>query len=375
MGYEMCFQSIQGLDDVLDILRAAVEDADTTGKPQPQAIEALRRSGYLGALIPQQYGGLGQDAVFASRLIERLATVDGSTAIILFQHLATTARVLEWGTQAQLRRFLPLLASGEWLAASAWSESGAGANKQNIATKGTRLPDGTWRLDGAKTFTTGAGLANLYLVLVQTGERGGHSSTYGSAGQSFFLVEADRPGIRPTVDPNLAGMRGSSTGFVDLDGCLVPADCLLGPLGAAPQIIARVREAGLSLGAVSVGIAQAALDLALAHVRKRGLRDQQAIRFRLADMQQAVEAARALVTCAARRESSCGAMLTLHSKVFASEMSERVCREAQQIIGGGGFLRSHPIERLARDARAIALMGPVNDLARELAGQELLKEI
>lgn len=360
------------MSELLDALRASARRADAEGATQAETVEALRRSGYLGTLVPGRYGGMGEDALFANRLIERLATADASAAIVLFQHLTVTARILEWGTEEQRGRFLPKLASGEWLAASAWSESGAGASKQRLSTTAKPLPGGDWRLDGAKTFATGAGLADLYLVLVQTGDAQEASSNYGAAGQSFFLVESDRPGIGADTDLDLSGMRGSSTGFVWLDGCVVPPENMLGPLGEAPRVIAGVRESGMTLGAVSVGVAQAALETALAHARKRGMDTQQAVRHALADMQLRVEAARALVERAGRREAPNQGAVTLYSKIFASEASEAVCRQAQQLVGGGGFVRGHLVERLARDARAVAMMGPVNDLAREIASQELI---
>lgn len=363
------------LERLLPLLAQHVATADSTGSVSSQALDALRSSGCLGITIPEMYGGLGQNALHANRVVEHIAMVDASIAIIVFQHFAVSARILEWGTEDQCRRYLPLLASGRWIAASAWSESGAGANKQNIATEGQHCSDGSWLLNGAKTFTTGAGIADLYLVLAQTGERQPVSTSFGSPGQSFFLIEASLPGIHATDALDLVGMRGSSTGFLTLQQCQCAPDSLLGPSGTAAQIIARVRNSGLTLGAVSVGIAQAALDLALEQATKRGLTVHQATRFRLAELQMRVEAARSLVEMAGRRERSNVGAITLYSKIFASEASEFVCREAQQLMGGNGFLRTSPIERLARNARAIAFMGPVNDLARDLASQGLVNEL
>ncbi|MFD0384013.1 acyl-CoA dehydrogenase family protein [Streptomyces stramineus] len=140
---------------LLDVLRGAAASADTAGELPEEVFAALRASGVLGAAVAEEYGGLGGDAVLTNRLIELVAAADPSMAIILFQHYAVSARIGEWGTDAQRARYLPLLAGGEWIAASAWSESGAGADKRNLATKATRV-EGGWRLDGAKTFTTGA---------------------------------------------------------------------------------------------------------------------------------------------------------------------------------------------------------------------------
>jgi alkylation response protein AidB-like acyl-CoA dehydrogenase len=355
---------------VLDALAAELETAalaaEDTGQPSLEAVDALRASGLLAAPVPRSHGGLGLDARALNRLLERLGQIDASLAIILFQHFAVAARVSEWGTAAQKAAVLPRLMTGEWLAASAWSEAGAGADKRRLATTGRRAPDGGWIVDGGKTFVTGAGLADVYLVLATTSEAEDSASTYGSSGQSFFLVEAATAGVVCDTKLDLAGMRGSATGFVSLMGCRVPDGAQLGPLGAATRVIAGVREHGMTLGAVSVGVAQRAFDVTYAHAARRGLLVHQAVRHRLVDLRTQIEAARALVLCAGRRDGAEPGMTTLHSKLFASATGELVVAECQRLLGSAGFVREHPINRLARDARAVGLMGPTNDLCREL---------
>ncbi|MCL3992226.1 acyl-CoA dehydrogenase family protein [Streptomyces lavenduligriseus] len=351
-----------GLDEAL---RRDAAAADVAGRLSDDVLAHLRSSGILAAAVPAAYGGLGAGAATTNDLIRQVAAADPSVAIILFQHYAVTARISEWATEEQKQRFLPPLATGEWIAASAWSESGAGADKRNLSTTADRTATG-WSLNGAKTFTTGAGLAQLYLVLAQTSAPGGDDGVYGSDGQTFFLIEADRPGLIADTGMDLVGMRASATGFVELHGCRVPLDNVLGPVGQAARIIAGVRQSGATLGAVSVGIAEAALELALTHARRRGLDGAQAVRHRLADLAAQVESARALVERAGRRESSDPGTTTLLSKLHASRTGEQVCLEAQRLLGSAGYLRDHPLNRLARDARAVGLMGPTNDLTREL---------
>jgi alkylation response protein AidB-like acyl-CoA dehydrogenase len=359
------------LDYILNILKQNAASADEAGETSSESLQVLRESGLLGSLVPRSYGGLGKSVIYATRLIERLGSVDPSIAIIAFQHMSVISRILEWGTEDQKRNYLPLLASGKWIAASAWSEKGAGANKQNLGTIAQPLGSDKWNISGAKTFTTGAGLADLYLVLVQTGENAS-DSLYGNSGQSFFLIETNTPGVVANSKLNLSGMRGSSTGFIEMNDCIVSSRSLLGDIGQAPYIISHIRESGMSLGAVSVGIADRVLALAKAHLVKRKLSDKQIFHFKMSELSTLLEASRSLVERAASGDPELKGSLSYQSKVFASEVSEKICRDCQQIMGGGGYMRGQAIERLTRDARAVALMGPVNDLAKEITGREMM---
>jgi alkylation response protein AidB-like acyl-CoA dehydrogenase len=348
---------------LLDTLRDAAERSAAGGEPDAAALDALRASGLLGVAVPIVFGGTGGDAAEINRVVARIATVNPSAAIILFQHYAVSARIDEWGTPRQKAELLPALASGRWLAASAWSETGAGAAKKKLGTTGTPLPGDKWLLDGAKSFTTSAGIADLYLVLVQTSDEDDVTVSYGSAGQSFFLVHGDNLGLVPDLGLDLLGMRGSATGFVSLRECVVADGDRLGPLGAAPAIIAGVRETGATLGAVSVGIARTALDIALTHSARLAPESRTNLRHRLVKLATLVEAAEALVDRAGRRGSG---VTTLLSKLHASTVGEQVCLEVARLLGSAGYIVDHRLNRLTADARAVALMGPTNELCREL---------
>lgn len=338
------------------------------GAPSAEVLDALRASGVLGLAVPREYGGRGGDGQAVNRQVAEIARLDPSIAIILFQHYAVTARIVDWGTAEQRRRYLPRLASGELLAASAWSEKDAGADKRNLATTAGPAPGGGWVLNGSKAFTTGAGIADLYLVLaVTSAPRPGAESIYGGSGQSFFLVDADRPGVRCDAWTDLVGMRNSATGFVEFRDCILGEDAMLGPEGEAPRIIAGVRESGATLGAVSVGIADAVYELACEHTAKRGRAEDRTVRHRLVDLKLKVETARAFVERAGRREGPDAGMATLLSKLFASDACEEVCYEVTRLLGSSGFSERHPINRWLADARAVSLMGPTNELCRELA--------
>ncbi len=336
------------------------------GAPDRETLQALRAGGLLGTAVAVRFGGTGGDASAVNDVVEEIATVNPSLAIIAFQHFAVSARIAEWGTQEQQRRWLPLLADGTWLAASAWSETGAGAAKQNLASRGDRLADGRWRLKGAKTFTTGAGVADLYLVLTQTGRPSAATQGYGSDGQTFFLVEAGTPGLVPDLGLDLAGMRDSATGLLALDGCVVPDGDRLGPVGGAASVIAGVRESGASLGAVSVGIARAALELAVRHAEGHALLELPTVRHRLVDLATRVEAARAVVARAGARTSADPGLTTLHSKLYASAAAEEICLDVARMLGSAGYREGSAVDRLLADARGIAFMGPTNDLCRDL---------
>ncbi|MFG2902979.1 acyl-CoA dehydrogenase family protein [Streptomyces zaomyceticus] len=353
-------------------LRARLsESADTTdpaGEPDRQVLAQLRASGLLGTAVPVRHGGAGGDAVAVNRVVAEIAAVNPSVAIVAFQHFAVSARIAEWGTEKQRERWLPGLADGSVLAASAWSETGAGAAKRDLSSTGTRLADGRWRLDGSKAFATGAGVADFYLVLVRTASEappvvpGG----YGADGQTFFLVRADTPGVVPELGFGLAGMRGSATGLVALDGCVVADADRLGPVGGAASVIAGVRESGASLGAVSVGIAQGAFDVAVRHAEHRGLLALPTVRHRLVDLATRLEAARAVVDRAGARTSADPGLTTLHSKLHASVAAEEICLDVARMLGSAGYRDGARIGRLLSDARGIAFMGPTNDLCRDL---------
>ncbi|MBI3688224.1 MAG: acyl-CoA dehydrogenase family protein [Actinobacteria bacterium] len=340
--------------------------ADVPHRPGPAVLASLRGSSLPGTVIPRSHGGTGGDAVLANGVVAEVARHHPSLAIVLFQHLAVSGRITEWGTPRQRADLLPPLADGTWLAASAWSEPGAGANKRNISTTAVRQPDGSWLLTGEKNLATGAGLADLYLILARTGAGVGTSGSYGSTDQTFFLVRAGTDGLQTQAGPELEGMRASATGLVRLAGCRVDPQDVLGEIGGAARIIAGVRDSGVTLGAVSVGIAEAAYHLAAEHLTRAGGLADQVSRHRLVDLRVRVEAARAVVEHAGRRTGDDPGLVTLYSKIFASVEAERVCRQAQGLLGSAGYLSSHPINQLARDARAVALMGPTNDLCREL---------
>ncbi|MEU7041419.1 acyl-CoA dehydrogenase family protein [Streptomyces varsoviensis] len=368
---------------LVERLDAAAARSAATGRPDETLLAELGEAGLFGVAVPAAYGGFGGDATLINHVVAQVARVNPSAAIMLFQHYAVSARVEEWGDAAQRARLLPALAKGDLLAASGWSEPGAGAAKKRLNTTAVRLPDGRWRLDGTKSFTTGAGVAGLYLILARTAEAaestGAAGSThdepdggYGASGQTFFLVPADDEGLRPDQSLDLIGMRGSATGFVSLHGCVVGDEDRLGPLGEATRIIAGVRRTGATLGAVSLGIASALLDLAVEQVSRRPGPPDQVTRFRLVDLATRIEAAHAVIDRSGRRDAADPGLATLHSKLFATETAEQVGVEVARLLGSAGYTVANRVNGLMADARAVAHMGPTNDLCRELVSSTWL---
>ncbi|MEU5052094.1 acyl-CoA dehydrogenase family protein [Streptomyces sp. NPDC021096] len=354
------------LAPALEVFRARAAASDEQGRPDPRSLEALRTSGLLSLAVPREYGGVGAGAGAVNDAVRLVAGADASLAIVLFLHCAVTARIARWGTERQKQRYLSAIAAGECLAASVWSEQKAGASKAKLGTQATSCGPDTWRVQGNKTFATGAGIADVYLVLAQSSDGG--EGGYGSTAQSLFLVDAGTPGAHAHPGPGLVGMRSSATGFVSFEDCRLPGDAGLGQAAQTPEIIAHPHHLGYTLGAVSTGIARAALDTALRESADRGLLAHQAMRHTLAEVEASVEAAHALVDRAGARAASGGALrLALHAKAFGSTVAESACTRIQQVLGSAAFVATHPVNRLARDARAIAHMGPPTYLCREMA--------
>ncbi|WP_405753725.1 acyl-CoA/acyl-ACP dehydrogenase [Streptomyces sp. NBC_01411] len=352
---------------LVERLDASATRSASNGRPDETLLAELDQTGLLGIAVPSAYGGAGGDATLTNHVVAQVARVNPSAAIMLFQHYAVSARIAEWGNAAQQARLLPALAKGDLLAASGWSEPGAGAAKKRLNTTAVRLPDGRWRLNGAKSFTTSAGVAGLYLILARTSDSVAEpSGGYGSAGQTFFLVPAGIEGVRPDQSLDLIGMRGSATGFVSLHDCVVGDEDRLGPVGEATRLIAGVRRTGATLGAVSLGIASALLDLAVEQVHRRSQPPDAVTRFRLVDLATRIEATRAVIDRSGRRDAADPGLATLHSKLFASETAEQVGVEVARLLGSAGYVVTNGINRLMADARAVAHMGPTNDLCREL---------
>ena len=338
------------------------------------AIHALGRLGYMGCTVPEDLGGAGLDYVSYCIVIEELARVDPSVALIVAAHTSLCANHVNlFGNDEQKRRYLPKLASGEWLGCWALTEPGSGSDAAAARTTAARDGDG-WVLDGSKTFCTNAHYAQLAVVLAVT------NRAAQPHGMSAFAVETSTPGFALGRKERKLGMRASATSEIILRACRVPASQLVGKEGDAFVNTLRLLDGGrISIAALSVGLAQGAFDAALAYAKERRqfgrtISEFQAIRHKLADLATEIDAARLLTYRAAAsygtgRNSSLSSMAKLH----ASETAIRVSREAVQIYGGNGFMRDYPAEKFYRDAKIGAIYEGTSNMQLQTIAKAMLR--
>ena len=337
---------------------------------------ALGKEGLFPLLVPTAYGG-GLDGPFRSMTLclirEELArTCPAAEELFAIQGLGSYPILLA-GTEAQKAAFLPPLARGEQVPAFALTEPEAGSDAAALGTRAERDGDG-WRLTGVKRFISNAPAADLYVVFAKT------APERGTKGISAFVVPRDAPGLSGTPMHTLAP---HVIGELTFDGCRVPAASLLGAEHEGWRVAMGTLDVfRASVGAQAVGLAQAALDLALGHARSRVQFGQPLARFqlvqaKLADMATELRAARLLVYSAARLKDAGAARVTLESsmaKLFATEMAHRVIDQAVQIHGGLGVLRGAPIERLYREARAPRIYEGTSEIQRLIIARQLLRD-
>lgn len=339
------------------------------------AIQQLSALGFLGMLVPEQWGGVGTDTLSYALVMEELAAGDGSCSTIVGVHNSVACLpIVLFGTAEQKQRFLPRMARGEWLGAFCLTEPQAGSDASAIRTRAERSGN-AYMLSGTKQFVTSGAHAQLAIVFAVT------DSTAGKRGISAFIVPTDTPGYRAERCETKLGQRASDTAQVVLDQCRVPAEFRLGQEGEGYKIALRNLEGGrIGIGAQAVGLARAAYEHALDYAQQRQafgstILQHQAIAFRLADMATQLEAARLLVLNAARLKDAGEKCLqqACMAKLFASEMAERVCSDAIQIHGGYGYLNDFPVERIYRDVRVCQIYEGTSDVQRMIISRSMIE--
>ncbi len=331
--------------------------------------------GLLGSIFPEEFGGAGYGYIEYALVIEELARIDPSVALIVAAHTSLCSNHLYLaGTEEQKQKYLPKLASGEWL--GSWSLTEPEAGSDAAGTKTTAVRDGdSWILNGTKTFTTNAHYAQVCVVMAVTDKTRDHH------GISAFLVEADAPGFRPGKKEDKLGMRASDTGEVILTDCRVGADALLGTAGEGFVDALRVLDGGrISIAALSLGIAQGAFDASLKYSKQRKqfgrlISDFQAIQFKLADMATEIAAARLLVQRAAWLKDQGRSVNTesAMAKLYASEIAVKAANEAVQIHGGYGFTKDYPVEKFYRDVKLMTIGEGTSEIQKLVIARQLLK--
>jgi len=355
-------------------LEPQAKELDETHQFPQKTLKALGELGYLGMIVPEEYGGIGADTLSYILVMEELARACASTStIVSVQNSLVEFPLIEFGTEEQKQKYLPKLASGRWLGAFGLTEPEAGSDA--AALKTTAVRDGSeFVLNGSKRFITNAALAQVFIVFALTEPGAGHR------GVSCFIVERDRQGFTVGEEEEKMGIRATSTCELFFEDCRVPEENLLGELNQGFKIAMLTLDAGrISIAAQAVGIAQAALDEALRYSQERRafgktLSELQAIQFKLAEMKALVEAARLLTYQAAWKKDR-GEDYILESslaKLYAAEVASKVADEAVQIHGGYGYIRDYKVERLYRDARITRIYEGTSEIQKLIIARRLL---
>ncbi len=342
-------------------------------------LEVIKKAGELGlmgAIFPEGLGGAGLGYIEYSIIIEELARVDPSVALIVAAHNSLcTNHIYLAGSEEQRKKYIPKLSAGEWIGCWSLTEPEAGSDAAGTRSTAT-LKDGEWTLNGGKTFTTNAQYADVCVAMAVT------DRSASQHGISAFILEKGMPGFRVGKKENKLGMRASATGEVLFSDCRLAPSQLLGKPGEGFVDSLRTLDGGrISIAALSIGIAQGAFEAALRYSKHRKqfgrfISEFQSIQHKLTDMATSIEAARWLTYCAGARKDL-GKRVTRESamaKLFASEMAVRVADEAVQIHGGYGFIKDYPVEKFYRDVKLCTIGEGTSEIQRLIIARQLLKE-
>lgn len=342
--------------------------------------ETLRKMGELGLLgvtTPEEYGGAGLDNVTYAVLLEEIAAADASHATIMsVTNGLPQSLLLRHGTAEQKARYLPKLATGEWIGAFCLSEPHAGSDAVALATRATRA-DGGYRLDGTKAWVTSGGEAQLYLVMAKT------DPAAGARGVSAFLVEKGAEGMSFGRAEEKLGQHAAVTRSVTFEDCFVPAEARLGQEGQGFVVAMSGLDGGrIGIAALSVGVARAAFEAARDYANQRqafgrAIHEFQAVGFKIADMATRIDAAR-LLTLRAAWLKDAGFRLTREAamaKLFASESASAVTHDAVQVLGGYGYTKDFPVERYFRDARVTEIYEGTSEIQRMVIHRQVYREL
>lgn len=332
--------------------------------------------GLLGVLFPEEYGGAGLGYVEYVTVIEELSRVDGSVGISVAAHTSLCSNhIYQFGTESQKQKYLIPLANGEQLGAWGLTEPGAGSDASGTRTTAVKQ-DGNWVVNGSKNFITHAIHADTCVAFAST-DRAKHSK-----GITGFIFEKGTAGFSPSKKENKLGLRASETASVVFEDCVVPDENRVGEEGMGFVNAMEILDGGrISIAALAVGIAQGAYESALRYSAERkqfgkAIQEFQAIQFKLADMATQIDAARLLMYRAASLKDN-GKRTTKESsmaKLYASEISVRVCEEAVQIHGGYGYTKDYPAEKYWRDSKLCTIGEGTSEIQRIIIAREILKQ-
>ena len=341
-------------------------------------VDLYRENELFGILFDEEYGGIGESALMTLVAIEEVSKVCATSGLIIAVQELGSLGIKLAGNEAQKQRFLPKLATGEWLAAYALTEPGSGSDSAAMRTTARRESD-EYVLNGGKRFITSAGVASVYVVFAKTDPEQGHP------GISAFVVEADTPGFEVgRIEPKM-GIKGSTTGEIFFNDARIPATNLLGEEGGGFKIAMRILDRSRpGIGAQGLGLAQGATDYAVEYAKSREtmgkpIGQHQLIAGMLADMETKCEAGRGLLYKVGQMidEGDTGPELTKLSamaKLYCTDVAMEVTTDAVQVLGGYGYIQEYPVERMMRDAKITQIYEGTNQIQRIVIAREMLKE-
>lgn len=358
-------------------VRPSVKQRDREERFPAEEIRKIAALGCCGMMMPEEWGGAELDAISYVLMLEEVARVDAAMATSLsVTNSAVQIPLLHFGTEAQKKKYLRRLATGEILGAFCLTEAQAGSDAAGIQARAVRQGEGAYKLQGTKTWVTNGSVAGVFIVFAKT------DPAAAGKGISAFLVEPAFAGFKAGRHEEKMGQRCSPSVEIILNDCEVPAENRLGEEGQGLKIALTALDSGrIGIAALSVGLAQGALEESVKYAKQRkafgkNIGDFQAIQWMLADMQMEIEAARALVYQAAWLKDTNPSRIgtaSSRAKLYASEMANRVAAKAVQIHGSVGYSRETDVERMYRDARVLTIYEGTSEIQRMIIARELLQ--
>jgi len=351
-------------------------ELDETGQFPWEVMKTLAQSDLFGLFIPEEFGGLGKGCLELSIAVEELSRACLGVSTTFAANALGTYPILLFGSDEQKKKFLPDIAAGKRLVAFGLTEANAGSDASGIQTT-ARLEGNEYVLNGTKQWITNGGEAEIYTIIAIT------DRSKGPRGASAFVVEKGTPGFSFGKKENKMGIRASSTTELIFDNCRIPKDNIIGKEGMGFVVAMKTLDnSRTGVGAQGVGVAQGAFEEAVKFARQRiqfghPVITFQAVQHMLADMATSIEAARALVYAVARLVDSGAKDVSKESamsKVFATDVAMKVTVDAVQVMGGSGYMKEYPVEKMMRDAKILQIYEGTNQIQRNVIGQALIKE-
>ena len=336
-------------------------------------IAKMAAQGYLGAIVPREYGGAGLDYVTYGLVVEEIGRADSAMrTVISVQTSLVCSALLRWGTEEQKQKYLPKLCSGEWLGCFGLTEPDTGSDAANQRTRATKTDDG-WRINGSKMWISMGDYAKLALIFAQTDPERKHR------GLACFLVETDQPGFQPQVIEHKMGLHGSDTASISLDDVHVPEDGILGEVGDGFKVAMSSLDSGrYSVAFGCVGICQGCVDESVKYAKEREqfsrpIASFQLVQAMIAEMRVKTDAARLLTLRAGvlKDQHKPNTVETSIAKLYATEAAVECANTAIQVFGGAGYVDDHPVERYFRDVRVTTLYEGTSQIQKLIIGRAL----